>query len=58
MTTSFLSRQDTKNLKLVEYVLSPERTTVPRQAVKCEARNPCFMILYHNQSAEGTTEDY
>ena len=20
---------------------SPERTTVPRQAVKCEARNPC-----------------
>ena len=41
MTTSFLSRQDTKNLKLVEYVLSPERTTVPRQAVKCEARNPC-----------------
>ena len=35
---------------------SPERTTVPRQAVECEARNPCIHDQNDIKSAEGTTE--
>ena len=35
---------------------SPERTSVPRQAVECEARNPCIHDQNDIKSAVGTTE--
>ena len=36
---------------------SPERTTEYRQAVECEARNPCILDQNDIKSAVGTTEN-
>ncbi len=60
VTDIFLSQRCKGTQRYFNFQLpnSSEGTSVPRQAVKRVARNPCKKVHKKNQSAESATESY